>query len=305
MDIGKLRKTKIGSALPQEYLLANSGIIYATRDDALPDLSDPPNKPDNSIKKISERKLISPTDYKLDPTRRPNGIMLVNGSSIERESNYRDAEKGLILATNVPAYIKGNFNLHSRGGDPTKPVEEFKKQLRNDKTGEIDWNEFYKRDALDDDFACRKGDPRLPKDKCQNGDSWRSATVLADAVTILSDNFRFGFRNEGDYDLRNNQGDVKSDNYKKQGFFANNFLTSSLWFDSSGYPIDFDPKTDTQGSSYVNNFVTPIQRRVNFGEYVMEICRKVPVSTCGVDDWKVGLDTDGNFKWHRNFCLSS
>ncbi|MBW4568372.1 MAG: hormogonium polysaccharide biosynthesis protein HpsA [Tolypothrix carrinoi HA7290-LM1] len=295
LDLDKLRKVAIGNdgkkgttESKQEYLLPNSGIIYATRDDALRDLSDLPSN------NTDKRKLISPTDYKLDPTRRPNGIMLVKGENLVREPQYRDAEKGLILATNVPAYIKGDFNLHSKGGDKTNPVEEFTDQLRDKKTGEITWTNFYKRSSFDDDFACRKEDPRLPKGKCTMGDSWRPATVLADAVTILSDNFRFGFRDEGDYDLRNNQGDLTSDAYKTQGFFDNNFLTSSSWFNDSGskkgYPKDdFDTNTpgDQSSSSYVNNFVTPIQRRVKFNEYLMEICPKVPVSTCTASDWSV------------------
>lgn len=262
LDLDKLRKVAIGTSDPkkntteskQEYLLPNSGIIYATRDDALRDLSDSPSN------KIDNRKLISPTDYKLDPSRRPNGIMLVKGDNLERESQYRDPEKGLILATDVPAYVKGNFNLHAKGGDKTKPVEEFVEQLRDQRDeknkGKIDWSKFYGRKTLDDNFACRKNDPRLPSDKCTTGDSWRPATVIADAVTILSDNFRSGFRDEGDFDLRNNQGDSASADYKKQGLFDNNFLTSSSWFndsgDNKGYPKDdFDPNTSGYQGSFL------------------------------------------------------
>ena len=86
------------------------------------------------------------------------------------------------------------------------------------------------------------------------------------------------------------------------GFFDNNYLTSADWYNSSGVPKDFEapnsganpvppgtPNTPgQQGSSYVNNFVTPIQRRVNFPEYVMEICRKPLVAECGPGDWVVG-----------------
>ena len=108
---------------------------------------------------------------------------------------------------------------------------------------------------------------------------------------MLSDNFRFGFRNEGDYDLRNNQGDFKSADYQKQGFFDNNYVTSSEWFNPTSTkddPIDFDStKTKHQGSSYLNNFVTPIQRRVKFGEYLMEVCTKLPVSSCTSGDWSI------------------
>ncbi len=366
LDMNQLRQTTIGTASPtQEYLLPNSGIIYATRDDALLDLSVQPGTGQNNIasqkKNIDQRKLISPTDYKVDPTRRANGIMLINGARLDREENYRDAEKGLILATNVPAYVKGNFNLHAEGGNAGNLVEEFEDQLRDD-DGNIDWGKFYTRAATrDKNFACRKEDPRLPD--CTQGDSWRPASVLADAVTILSDNFRFGFRNEGDFDLRNNAGnavipqfdfngdgtvdsndtgnetllridlngdgdttdpqeillaDLNGDGDANDttvsgenpvriaairrvlGFFENNFLSSADWFDATSNidapKNDFDPNTtgNQSGSSYVNNFVTPIQRRVLFGEYVMEVCRTVPVERCRPQDWVVLIDEDGN-----------
>ncbi|MBD1942964.1 hypothetical protein H6F50_11435 [Coleofasciculus sp. FACHB-712] len=315
LDVNLLRtKTIAGGPGGQEYLIPNSGIIYATRDDALLD-------------KSNSSKLVSPTDYQLDPTRRPNAIVLTNGSNLSRQTGYRPEEKGFILASNLPAYVKGDFNLHSEG-------EEFKGgSLLAD-----DWSNFYARTAanINDNFACRTGDPRLPNNKCQTGDTWRAATVLADAVTLLSNNYRFGFRNEGDFDLRNNVGnapgydfngnntisatdpavseialgfDLNGNNNKTDtivletqitataaqklnGLFDNNFLTSADWFQpADGFPKDFDiapTATGVQGSSYVNNFVTPIQRRVvGFPEYLMEMCTKVPVSSCTPTDWSV------------------
>ena len=320
LDLDKLRRKRISGGLRQEYLIPNSGIIYATRDDALEDLSD---FSDN----LETRKLLSTTDYKVDSTRRPNGIMLINGKHIHRELDFREEEKGLILATNLPAYIKGDLNIHAKGGRESTPVEEFTSQLRDEKTEKINWGNFYKRKTLDDNFACRKNDPRLPSGKCRSGDSWRPATVVADAVTVLSEDFRLGFRDEGDYDLRNNAGnafvrdydfnedgdssddlsertldiDLNGDGDKddtrvseeneisvsavrrKLGFFDNNYLTSAAWFEESGSNRSY-PK---ENSSYVNNVITPIQRRVKFGEYVMEMCRKLPVETCLPDDWIV------------------
>ncbi|MCP6757927.1 MAG: hormogonium polysaccharide biosynthesis protein HpsA [Fischerella sp. CENA71] len=237
LDLDLLRKTTIGNATPsQEYLLPNSGLIYATRDGALPDASGGSTE---------AAKLVSPVDYRLDPTRRPNAIMLVNGDKLWRTETYRDVEKGLILATNLPVYIKGNFNRHTK--------EEFEQQLNDD------WSQnFYSRSTLDKNFACRKGDPRLVD--CTTGDEWRPATVIADAVTLLSGTFKEGYRDEGDYDWsQNNLASVPT------GFSKyNNFVTNAKWYDDTGKPNYF--------SSYLNNFVTPVLLRTVPGAYLTEVC---------------------------------
>lgn len=270
IDLDKLRKKSITGTWSDEYLLPNSGIIYASRDDAREDNSDP--KSGN----------VSATDYKLDPNRRPNAIMLINGSDLSRENNYRPEEKGLILATNLPVYIKGDFNLHTK--------EEFKDYTTSNSSY---WSKFYDRQDRDPNFACRPNDPRLPK--CTTGETWRPASVIADAVTLLSGSFREGFRDEGDYDLRNNQTDTSnaatvSSNRLKNGFWDNNFVTSRSFTDT-----DYSGSTGSPAnSSYFNNFVTPIQRRVSFPEYVMEMCFKIPVSLCEAGDWYVGYDNDNN-----------
>ncbi|CAD5929603.1 hypothetical protein NO2A_01646 [Planktothrix agardhii] len=397
IDLGVLRNQPITIATTgpsPEYLLPNSGIIYATRDDALPDLSD--KDPNTTVRG-------SASDFKLDPSRRPNGIVLVNGKYLARNDKDNNGqndtalpadakqatekilqEKGLILVSDVPVYIKGEFNLHN--AKDGKQIQEFKESLN------ATWSNFYTRKTLNTDFACRPGDPRL-KPNCTSatgGDTWRPATVLADAVTLLSDNFRFGFRNEGDFDLRNNAGNAKI-GYDLNGDGEIKFISTDpatattelafadtnddktinnneFWIDLNGNGVFDGPKTAmvddvetllpptpikeiditanaariingfnqsnnfvTNGlssgafsqtldanknpqligsasdlrisdshylainttavdSSYFNNFVTPIQRRVQFSEYVMEVCRKVPISACGPNDWTVGYD---------------
>ncbi|BAY12814.1 hormogonium polysaccharide biosynthesis protein HpsA [Calothrix sp. NIES-2098] len=282
LDLNLLRGKTVGptgQGTSQEYLLPNSGIIYATRDDALLDSSD-------------SSSLISPVDFKLDPTRRPNGIMLVNGSELVRENNYRDAEKGLILASNLPVYVKGDFNLHTQ--------EEFTTALA------ADWTNFYTRTKanLNPNFACRPSDPRLPN--CTTGDKWRPAAVLSDAVTLLSSNFREGFRDEGDYDLNDNSGGSQytaARTASKMGINA--YVPQAQWYNSTnGFPKDFDTsKTGYQGSSYVTNFVTPIVRRIQVGEYVTESCVAANVADCVTDpkQWKVStsnsLNGAGNNNW--------
>ncbi|MEH1979040.1 MAG: hormogonium polysaccharide biosynthesis protein HpsA [Nostoc sp.] len=294
LDLNLLRTTTYGSSTgtgitaTQEYLLPNSGIIYATRDDALADLSYPAgiSATDTATQKqtkIDTQKSQSPVDFKLDPTRRPNAIMLINGNPLWRGTTqaYRDVEKGLILASNLPVYIQGDFNIHTQQEftDPTSTA-------------------FYDRSTLNPKFACRTGDPRLPN--CGTGDDWRPASVLSDAITLLSSNFQRGYRSDGDYDLNNNLGNSSSITaFQKNGFAfldTNNVVVTTnnanvinaAWYDpSSGYPSS----TSTQ-SSYLNNLVTPIQRRkyastATVPEYLMEYCPKLPVSAC----------TDPNNDW--------
>ncbi|QEI39812.1 hypothetical protein BMF77_00365 [Dolichospermum sp. UHCC 0315A] len=90
LDLNLLRTKTIGSS---EYLLPNSGIIYATRDDALPDIS---------AGNTDAEKLESPVDYVDDTTRRPSAIILINGGNLGRTNSYKEEEKGLTLATNLP-----------------------------------------------------------------------------------------------------------------------------------------------------------------------------------------------------------
>ncbi|MTJ06617.1 hormogonium polysaccharide biosynthesis protein HpsA [Anabaena sp. UHCC 0204] len=273
LDIDKLRKKAIAGSSPTEYLLPNSGIIYATRDDALPDSSDywftdtkfadadPDDDPTIADKKATSRS-VSPVDYRLDSTRRPNGIMLINGEKLWRTSTYRDEEKGLILATNLPVYIKGDFNKHTK--------EEFTQTLADN------WSNFYTRSTLDPNFACRKGDPRL-KD-CTTGDEWRPATVLADAVTLLSDNFRTGFRDEGEYDWNNSLVGTALSRFSRFNFLG----AMGTWADkdNSGYPRDFDTTDTRWSSSYVSNFVTPLVMQIPAREYAYEICNSTVEADC-------------------------
>ena len=303
IDLGSLAGTAITA---NEYLLPYSGIIYASRDDALRDASEPYTEGDASSTSNSE--LLSPTDFKLDPTRRPNGIRLINGGTLARTSTntYNAKEKGLILVTNLPAYLKDNFNLHRTSTSSTTEIEEFTVSASTD---------FYGRSTREDRFACRPGRTGCPT---TGGDFWRPATIIADSMTLLSApsssaGFRDGVRSEGDYDLNNNTGitvetnlnvtnstsstlstfasstDPKRQARLKNGFWENNFVTNAKWWASDNYP-----DLTTQGS-YTVNGVTPVQRRVNtYPMYVMEICRKLPLSECQSSDWVVGFDVNGD-----------
>jgi hypothetical protein len=294
IDLDVLRSNSIAG----EPLLPYSGIIYASRDDALPDRS----ARIRGTKGIDEVRsaTVSPTDSLLDPTRKPNGILLVNGSKLARVPSLPPTvanvvrEKGLTLASNLPVYVKGDFNLHTQEefGTPTVPPTPF------------DWSKFYDRKAADlnKNFACRPNDPRVSD--CKIGDEWRPANILSDAVTLLSNNYRFGFRNEGDFDLRNNAGAAAVIPRKQQGFYSNNFVTNGLSsgaFSNTGQLLPAGTtglvdasyaNINTFSSSYFNNFATPVQRRGTFPEYVMEVCPRLPVSACTDDKWYVNPQTN-------------
>ncbi|MDZ8188356.1 MAG: hormogonium polysaccharide biosynthesis protein HpsA [Nostoc sp. ChiSLP02] len=301
IDLGSLATTVISPASgTSDYLLPYSGIIYASRDDGLRDASETYTETD--VSSISRSELLSPTDFKLDATRRPNSIRLINGGTLARAgtNTYNAKEKGLILVTNLPAYIKGNFNLHRTSTSSTTEIEEF--------TQTEPTTNFYDRSTRENRFACRPGRTGCP-DATTGGDFWRPATIIADSMTLLSNSFVDGVRRFGDYDLNNNTGILVEDNFNpasvtsssldstrlkrlKNGFWENNFVTSSYWTDNG------QPRTAAIGS-YLTNGITPIQRRVSTGSpnvplYIMEICRKLPVSECGAGDWYVGFDSNGD-----------
>lgn len=144
--------------------------------------SDPPLAPN----------LISPkpVDMYADPDRRPHGFRLINGSIIHRSGD--DKAAGLTFVTDNTAYVYGNFNLHQDTAGNI--LEEFQEQLGTDfATGAGDpFNDFYGRTNLDTNFA-------------RGGlDLWRPSEIFADAVSILSSEFRDGviedaylYRNDG------------------------------------------------------------------------------------------------------------
>ncbi|NJK61038.1 MAG: hypothetical protein HC918_13465 [Oscillatoriales cyanobacterium SM2_1_8] len=235
-------------------------------------------------------------------------------------------EKGLILISNVPTYIKAQqdpvnltnanrvgFNLHANS---TGLVEEFNTPLA------ANYSNFYTRErgangaGFNSNFACRPQQPGCGDPPAPLGDEWRAATVFADAVTVLPATSRDGYRSDADFDLRNNANTSTSVNWqsvlnptaekrkdstyvverRKQGFFNNTFVTSANWLaqrnSDGGTGSTSNDFPQGNRSTYLANGVTPVQRRINFEEYSMEVCRKVPLEECGFADWeKAGAGT--------------
>jgi len=129
-----------------------------TMDPSVP--RDPPKQADNAVSP-------KPVDFVADPDRRPHGLRLSNGSVLGRVGTSR----GLSFITDNPLYILGDFNLHSR--------EEFDEKLKDD------YSNFYTRNSLDAGFA--RSNTSNPQDSTK--DDWRPTEVLADAITILSNQY--------------------------------------------------------------------------------------------------------------------
>ena len=210
----ELMRTDQSNLDNQDHWLPNSGIIYGFREDGVrEDEIVRPNQtvwdncdqnatyestsgPNNATCRVNATvsaeastdpplasdNLISPkaVDYYADPDRRPHGFRLRNGEKIYRTLSN---PKGLSMVSDNPVYIQGSLNLHqttSCNGSDSCRLEEFTTKLNT-----ANYSNFYSRNTLDDKFA------RPDKDL------WRPTEILADAITIISDDFCDGSIEDG------------------------------------------------------------------------------------------------------------
>ncbi len=146
----------------EENLRTNNGCRMNTRVSAFAS-TDPPLNEDNGVTP-------KPVDYYTDPDRRPNGFRLKNGARLDRPG---DNGRGLSFISDNSVYIQGNFNLHQNAAGTE--LQEFTTLLTYDANQR--YANFHNRTLanIDTNFA-------------RAGDLWRPSEVLADAITILSDN---------------------------------------------------------------------------------------------------------------------
>ncbi|MFB2937279.1 hormogonium polysaccharide biosynthesis protein HpsA [Aerosakkonemataceae cyanobacterium BLCC-F154] len=205
MDLDLLRQSSIGT----DSWLPSSGIIYAFREDAIredaisrpekgdytnpndPVMTNATNTDDPRDPKIKDNG-ISPkaVDFYPDPDRRPYGFRLKNGKNLSRPDSGSYKQRGLTLISDNPVYIQGDFNVHK--------AEEFNEILGNTI---YDVAKFYNRSNLNPQFATPVGD------------SWRPTEILADAITLLSQDFRDGDVASGLYGVKE---EVQKNSYRAQ-----------------------------------------------------------------------------------------
>lgn len=192
IDLGMLRSIGTSGTGNQPWL-PTSGIIYAFREDAVREdaiarppagtqtnatSTSSPTDPARATTPAGITTSVKQVDYIADPDRRPYGFRLRNGAQLKRNASFgiaaTDNIRGLSFFTDDPVYIQGNFNLHQDGADNTvgTRLEEFSDTLLNGS-----YADFYNRVTRSNNFAR------------PTTDRWRPTEILADSITILSDNF--------------------------------------------------------------------------------------------------------------------
>jgi hypothetical protein len=150
-------------------------------------ISDPPINPTTGINP-------KPVDAYADPDRRPHGFRLRNGAYL-RHPVTNPVLRGLAFISDNPVYIVGDkcaFNLHGSAENTTPAcnnidtnrIEEFTTLL------DVNWTNFYNRGS-------GGSNGKLNTTFGRSGDTWRPAEIIADAVSILSNNFVDGNIAEG------------------------------------------------------------------------------------------------------------
>lgn len=205
LDLGMMRsdKTRLQGGERGEPLLPMSGIVYAFREDAVRedgiarppgarmnarDPKDPRDPPTSAYGGVSTKAV----DYLPDPERRTYGFRLKNGRQVKRDKGYEtgsfapaDNFRGLSLFTDQPLYIQGDLNRHQTGDDDTigEPLEEFKGTNALIRGKDFNETTFYNRGG---GGTSGEKDVRFAS---LTGDRWRPTELLADSISIISDNF--------------------------------------------------------------------------------------------------------------------
>ncbi|MDG2990921.1 hormogonium polysaccharide biosynthesis protein HpsA [Candidatus Synechococcus calcipolaris G9] len=192
LDIDLLRTTAIGG----DTWLPMGGIVYGAREDAVREdgiarpvvsgsnwMNPDPAGPHDPALSPPFNISIKPVDFFADPMRRPHGFRFLNGVRVDRTGLTAVQNiYGMSFISDNSAYIQGDFNWHSTNGSTTdgNRIEEFTVRLPND----FNPAQFYGRTTLD----ARFGRPET--------DTWRPVEILADAVSVVSDNYCPGSAND-------------------------------------------------------------------------------------------------------------
>jgi hypothetical protein len=179
--INAVVNTEDGNALKQ----LNDALVTSTA----MNVTEP--QPNRAFDPIKQRLGVSikAIDHLPDPDRRIHGFRLRNGVQLKRNpsilGNLEESKnnRGLSFFTDQPVYMQGDFNLHEEGtgneNGRTAFLEEFVPGQHIFATNAgYNFNSFYNNRTTQD-----------PKFASLKDDRWRPAEILADAITVLSNDF--------------------------------------------------------------------------------------------------------------------
>lgn len=184
LDMNMFRQSTVNGdfLIPEE----NGGIVYAFREDAVrEDAISRPANIDEYVEIPGDRQgqiNLKSVDYYADPDRRPYGFRFKNGTTLRRQGS--NLSRGMTFVTDNPVYTQGQFNLHSNSAAATSnTIQEFTQTLNSTFTA----GQFYGRSGNN-----RNGNFANPSQ-----DWWRNVEIIADSITILSNNFCDGSIEDG------------------------------------------------------------------------------------------------------------
>ena len=257
-----------------------------------------------------------PVDYLPDPERRVHGFRLRNGVQIKRNAKFEKLDnsgatnnyRGLSLFTDQPLYIQGDMNLHQGGADasgPNESIEEFKgssealirgQKFDNNSGGDTAFsNRFYDRG--------KAGKGEKNGDFAQSAvDRWRPTELLADSITILSENFcdgsasdEFVSYDKNDYNKGQQHIFANKDDNRTEDSFRGIYHDGNSGFTKTGlYSVGCSTKeakkeSNERGYSSFRNSDQPITSMETF-----DWVRENPHPTSYSEALRVDYDRDKN-----------
>ncbi len=133
---------------------------------------------------------LKPVDFVADPDRRVHGFRLrtASGNPADFSGTSMDRQVGMTFVTDNSVYLQGDFNPHSTDGSVASAslLEEFTQKING--TPPI---------AFGKDFYEKRTTINTAAFATLANDHWRPVEILADAITILSANFKDGSVEDG------------------------------------------------------------------------------------------------------------
>ena len=206
------------------FELESDTTCFMNADPALANVQDPPL--------TDELISLKPVDFVGDPQRRAHGFRLRTASGNPADFSGGDPDDGrqvgMTFVTDNSLYVQGDFNPHSSDGsvDSANLLEEFTQKILG---GDFTFDEFYEDRVTLNTSSFANLDV----------DHWRPVELLADSITVLSNNFTDGdvektYTGDGTTSYEN-QTRIEGTSASADWVHSNpDSATSPVWVDRNG-----------------------------------------------------------------------